>query len=510
MNNNNTKPKRPKGRERHGVGVIIGGVILAAILLTSVFTFYITILNNDKAKSSYEIQSQQETRNKETEDYLVDRDVTITAGSVAVDVINTGSIPMVASHALLYCSSGASCTNTGIPIQDQDITSVLNPGESLSMTVGGVGATMVAGNTYTINVVSERGNILSSTNCTVQSTGTCSEDADSTGFDAVAQGTGSVQLDFKSFAAIFPDFQVRDGVDQTGRYTKSSDVKGYPGTNLYGDIDTIIVQRLRFLNNNDEQLRLTKNTAFISAFGGTKGNHPHLNYVCSTTGDPITLPSSTYNNDILLEDVPSPYDTSLGWHNVYFCRESDNNGLPLGTLDSWRPNTDYSLGINPVFMVMRAKYETSQVDYAQTIPYQAFQLNGDADGAISGLVACIYTFASNSATACDAQTSTMTGTTSRYDYSAPAGTQVYIHVNSGGGAGTSPYYVEWINHDGTSECLTPIVSGACSTSGLNVNRNILITIPASATSNEYYTVKVTDSSTTYGTAKVVLMTFHVT
>jgi hypothetical protein len=491
---------------RRGVGAIIGGVILAGIILTSVLTFFVTILQNEQARTSYEIQSQETTKDKDLETFIVDRDLTVTAGVVNLSVNNTGSIPMVVSHVLAYCST---CTNPGIPIQDQTISTVLNPGDTVPVTVTGLSTT---GETYTISAISERGNIISSTTCTLTAGGGCTEDNEdggATSADDIAQGTGSIQLDFKSYAAIFPDFKTRDSVDQTGKYTQSSDVKGYPGTNLYGDVNTIVVQRVRFINDENQELRLTKNTAFIAAFGGTKGNHPHLNYICSSSGDPVTIPLTTYNNDVLLEDVPAPYDQATGWHNVYFCRDSDNDGLPLGTIDGWKPNTDYSLGINPVFMVMRAKYEGSQIDYAQTIPYQAFQLNGATDGTITGLVACTFTYTSTPLgpiNTCDAQTATATAG-KPYDSQATAGSHVFVHVNSGTGS-TSPYYVEWINHDGTSSCLSG-VGTPCTSTTLNARNNIDITIPA-GTAAGYYTIKVTDSSTANGTARVVFMTFRVT
>lgn len=518
--NNKTNPKIFR-RKRRGVGAIIGGVILAGIILTSVLTFFVTILQNEKARTSYEIQSQQVNGDKGTEVYEVNRNVTIVNGAVSVGIDNTGSIPMVASHALLYCSS---CADPGKPIQDQDVTSVLNPGDTQLITVGGVsGAMMTTTNNYTISVISERGNIISSTTCTVTSDGRCPQDDDAgddgeDALDDISQGTGSVQLDFESFAAIFPDFTTRDGIDQTGRYVSASDVMGYPANNLYGDVNTIIVQRVRNLDADDD-LRLTKNTAMITAFGGTKGNHPKPVFLCSSTDDndpstrtPITLPPTAYSNNVLLERVPAPYDIDAGWHNLYFCRAGDGSGNPTGAIDGWKPDSDYSLGINPIFMVMRAKLEGTQLDYAQTIPYQAFQLNGATDGTIQTFVACSY--ATNVQTDCQQQTAALGASPPPYDYTVTRGVPFYIHlgVSHTGTAtnqayGATPYTVQLIHPDGSHTTLSSAVAWNDATF-----RNIQVTIPAGTTPTpEYYTLKVTDSSDVAGSSQqAVFMTVRVT
>jgi hypothetical protein len=507
---------RSKRRERKGVGVVIAGVLLTTILLTSFLTYFLVILENDRAKKSYEILSSDAAQEKTLEEYSVLQEQVLVGTDMTVHITNDGSLPLVISQVVLYCTAAA------CPSSEPDIDSTaetLNSKEETDRDVGPITLTSLL--TYRVDVISEKGNIVSTAECTVDATlGTCSSTDDDSGVGDIAQGTGSVQLDYKSYAAIFPDFTVRNGVDQTGRYTQSSEVKGYPAQVLYSDIDTILVQRLRNLDDTGLDLRLTKNTALIVSFGGTPGNQPAPEYICATSGDPITMPPTTYTDatGVLLTAVPAPYDQALGWETIYFCLDNS----PTGSINDWQPDTRYSFGINPVFMVMRAKYDGSQIDYAQTIPYQAFTFNS---GQSLGMVACLYDTAvstpSGSSSACGAQTAAAGA--QPYKYSGATGTKLWVHINSLGSSGTSPYYVELINHDGTSQCLTQVVAGACSTATLNANRNLCktavpdaplsctpVSIPAGLTPG-YYTIKVTDSANVADTVQAtVYMTFQVT
>jgi hypothetical protein len=503
-----------KRRERRGVAAVIGGVILIAILLSTVLTYFIVILDNDRARKSYEIAATDSAQEKGAEEYSVLQQENLVGTDMRVNITNDGSLPIVVSQVVLYCTSAA-CISSEPVINSTAET--LNAKEETDRDVGPI--TLIDNLRYRVDVISDRGNIVSTEECTVDATaGTCESDGgddEAVGMENIAQGTGSVQLDFKSFAVIFPDFTTRNGVDQTGRYVSASDVWGYPAYNLYGDVNTIIAQRLRNLDPNDD-LRLTQNTAMITSFGGTKGNHPKPAFLCSSTDDsdpstrtPIALPLTVYSNNILLERVPFPYDEADGWHNIYFCRAGDGSGQPTGAIGGWKPDIDYSFGINPIFMVMRAKIEGSQLDYAQTIPYQAFQLNGAADGASHAFVACSY--ATNIQTDCQQQTTAWDGSSPPYDYTVTAGTPFYIHlgVSHSGSAtnqayGATPYTVELIHPNGSSTTLKSGVSWNDAT-----NRNIEVTIPA-GTAPEYYAIKVTDSSDIAGTAhQTVFMTVQV-
>ena len=500
-----------KRRERRGVAAVIGGVILTAILLTSVLTYFIVILDNDRARKSYEIFATDAAQERGAEVYSVLQQETLVGTDLKVNITNDGSLPIVVSQVVLYCTSAA------CPSSEPDIDSnaeTLNAKEETDRDVGPI--TLTDGLTYRVDVISDRGNIISTEECTVDATaGTCATDEggddEAAGMENIAQGTGSVQLDFKSYAAIFPDFLVRDTIDQTGRYTQSSNAKGYPGKVLYSDVNTIIVQRLRNLDSTDD-LRLTKNTALIVSFGGTPGNQPPPEYICKTTGDPIAIPPTSYvdSTGVLLERVPFPYPDDEGWKEIHFCR----NDSPSGTIDGWKPDTRYSFGINPVFMVMRAKVEGSQVDYAQTIPYQAFNFNNNQQ--LQNLVACLYnqvtvpsTAPNGYSSACDSQISSASAGRP-YQYRVADGSSVWVHINSGvTEGGTSPYYIELLDHDGTSTCLSGAGS-PCPSATLNASRNISITIPA-GTDPGYYTIKVADSSNITGNSQgTVYLTVQVT
>ena len=47
----NRVTSRSGRKDRRAVGAIIGGVILAAIMVTTVLVYFLTILNNEKAKT---------------------------------------------------------------------------------------------------------------------------------------------------------------------------------------------------------------------------------------------------------------------------------------------------------------------------------------------------------------------------------------------------------------------------------------------------------------------------
>src|SRR6185295_7397877 len=87
-------------RSQRGVGSIIGGVILAAILFTSVLVFFITMLKSEQAKTSYEILAAQANQDKASERFSVVRehDLVLSGGIyIVVHINNDGSLPLVAS-----------------------------------------------------------------------------------------------------------------------------------------------------------------------------------------------------------------------------------------------------------------------------------------------------------------------------------------------------------------------------------------------------------------------------
>ncbi len=157
------------GRQRRGVGAIIGGVILAAILVTTVLVYFITILNNEKTRTSYEILASQVEEQKSAEKLTAARDTDLinSGGNLYINtrMSNNGSLPLIVSRAVMYCVSASGCPTPNDPTDDS--TSVtLNPGEPSSRNVGPVSNTL----TYRVDFITERGNIVATRECTVDST----------------------------------------------------------------------------------------------------------------------------------------------------------------------------------------------------------------------------------------------------------------------------------------------------------------------------------------------------
>ena len=174
MSKNPINQKRGR-RERRGVGAIIGGVILMAILLTTVLVYFITIQDNEKAKTSYEIKAAQASQDKQAEKYAVLRDTGLSGNNLSVSINNEGSMPMVVSKVLLYCIS-AGCTSPEPVEIPPSLT--LNAGESTTRLAGPVSNTL----TYRVDVISERGNIVSAIECTVDATAkVCKNDSNGSG-----------------------------------------------------------------------------------------------------------------------------------------------------------------------------------------------------------------------------------------------------------------------------------------------------------------------------------------
>jgi hypothetical protein len=156
-------------RRRRGVGTIIGGVILTAIILTSVLVFFVTILNNEKARTSYEIQSSLVNQDKEAETLTAVRATNLVenGGDLFINtrITNNGSLSSSISQAVLYCVNATGCPNPNNPAVDSTYTT-LNAGEGITKTMGPVDD----GLDYRVDFITERGNIVSTVVCTVDET----------------------------------------------------------------------------------------------------------------------------------------------------------------------------------------------------------------------------------------------------------------------------------------------------------------------------------------------------
>ena len=316
-------------KERRAVGGIIAGVILAAILVTTVLVYFITILNNEKAKTSYVLRAEQENSDKATESYKAIRSDSISAGSLFVAVENEGPLTMVVSRALVYC---VDCTEPAVPIDNDPLTAVLSPGEFLNQTYGD--GLLQNNKKYQVNFISERGNIVSTEVCLVEGA-ICSDDGgdttvppDITGAitEGIIQGTGSIQLDFKAFGAIYPQLLPRDGVDQRGWDVKVSSkygsATGYPGFDLQSvrtggsnsGTNIILAEKARNLDPSGDNMVLTRNTGLLISSDQVQGTPPRSNYICKedTTND-LVLPYDEEINNKILPNTPANAPLTEGW-----------------------------------------------------------------------------------------------------------------------------------------------------------------------------------------------------
>jgi hypothetical protein len=170
---NNQKQNKSK-RSRQGVGAIMGGVILVSILVTTVLLYYVSILDNDQRKASYEIQSAQNDMNKASENLAAyrDRDLAVVGPDSYVNTFmsNDGSLPLIVTHTLLYCVD-PTCPASDPVISEAPMT--LNGKEQANTQVGPVSN----GLTYRVDFITERGNIVSTPECDVDlAQGICTND----------------------------------------------------------------------------------------------------------------------------------------------------------------------------------------------------------------------------------------------------------------------------------------------------------------------------------------------
>jgi hypothetical protein len=162
-------------RKRSGVAAIMGGVILVSILVTTVLLYYVSILDNDKRKASYEIQSAQTDMNKAAENLEVfrDRDLVVNATGSYINAFmsNDGTLPLIVTHTLLYCTDPG-CPSPNDPVVFETPLT-LNGKEQANDQLGPVSTNL----SYRVDFITERGNIVSTPECDVDLVqGICTND----------------------------------------------------------------------------------------------------------------------------------------------------------------------------------------------------------------------------------------------------------------------------------------------------------------------------------------------
>ena len=529
-------------KRRRAVGAIIGGVILAAILLTTVMVYFITILNNEKAKTSYELLASQANQDKAAEKFTVPRAHKLVgsggSSNIEIQVANNGSLPLVLSKVLLYCTSATGCpspdpsdsaTNSTMP-------KTLNAAEVMGIQVGPVSANLH----YRVDVISERGNIVAAKECNVDPTETICEN-DSTGgeeeeedesscstcpiTEGIIQGTGYVQLDFRAFGSIYSNLGERAGINQRGWLVETSSpygsVTGYPAFEIMfspsngagvADYPITFVERMRNLDLFNETLTLTRSSSLLTNIGKEQSNQVDIEFICNATKSfsPSGAPTGgsllgyhETSRPTILEHTPLNASSTEGWEEVYFCTSTPGSGSA-----NYAPRNTFN-SFHPLFVVLRGTYEPSHADYGQTIPYQSALPGGIT---MDSFEACIRS--SPLAISCPGPSVDCNGacaTSQKLVYSANigqmttgSGQSVSIHVDTG----TTPLTVSWIYPDGRQAVLAADQT--------LTNGNLpLIGLPTDVTCDsdvraQSYIIKVSDQYDSNGRRNVYYMTWTVT
>jgi len=350
------------------------------------------------------------------------------------------------------------------------------------------------------------------------------EDSSGAITEGIIQGTGSVQLDFKAFGALYPQLGTRDGIDQTGWYAKVSSqyssVHGYPGFQLMtitastgggnpvSTTQIAIVESARNLDQSAEDLTLTRFTGVNPSLGAIQGSNSQLSYICheNTGAATVTAGLTAYNENTankVLQSVSVDDGQTVGWTEMYFCSTS------AGTNPNWFTPADLKFAnLTPLFLVARGDFADGS-PYSQTIPYQAFTI-GKGPGT-SILNACLLN--GNTATVCPTP-GTNQGDNPDFRYYADdsqlqSGVTVWLHLNAGP-TFTDGIDVRWLHPDGTYETL--VLNQP--TTVINGNRNVEVDLPTSIgcaipDNDEYHTLVFNDGRDSSGDRYIYYMTFKV-
>src|ERR1051326_4480117 len=97
--NNNFKMKKSALPQRRGVSVIIGGTIVAAILFTSVFTYFMVISQAMDIRGKTDVQAQRVDDQKKLETVVMSALTPVQGNNkFLISVNNTGSMAVDAGY----------------------------------------------------------------------------------------------------------------------------------------------------------------------------------------------------------------------------------------------------------------------------------------------------------------------------------------------------------------------------------------------------------------------------
>ena len=411
--------------KRRGVGTIVAGAIIAAILFTAVYTYFYVIMQSEVTRGENEVSARQAVTSKQTEQFSA---VTYNnSGTVGLVVNNTGAIPIQLAYMSAYKSNS-------MPLSPPSgaLSTGLNSGK------GSVLSTSLNANssTYTFAVITSRGNLAYAQwpPAFIANKANVTYIANNASNYAISNALGSVEVSFKSLGYIQNRAAgTHDGtIDQRGwsvNFT-SLGARGYPAFYLAGN-PTILTVKARNVDPSGADFVPSKHSVVILSLGGQNNNQSppvYLCYVNEQTHQISAYDENTANKVTIPNSYAKMSNSSYGWVNLYFCGSS-----PGGT-GSWTPSTN-NVDISPVFMIIRGIYPQTNQDYGQSIPYQAATL-------VNSLNLCLKVH--NNANTC----STSTG--DQYTGSANTANQ---QVDLQGLSGPYDTTISWIDNTGKNTIL---------------------------------------------------------
>ena len=162
--------KRSTSRTRRGVGAIVGGALIALILFTSVFIYFMVITQSESAKGKGEVQAARIDESKRLETFiartsneLVPDPNDASKSFIPVLVNDTGPLTLNATHALVTVADGSDPEINPLQLMSASGNAndqVLNPGQSAVFFVRSPDNIPASSKTYHIDIISSRGNVV--------------------------------------------------------------------------------------------------------------------------------------------------------------------------------------------------------------------------------------------------------------------------------------------------------------------------------------------------------------
>lgn len=341
----------------------------------------------------------------------------------------------------------------------------------------------------------------------------------------IVQGTGVIQLDFKSFGVMFPQYQLRNGVDQTGFSARSANATGYPAFMIPAGPQAYLVERVRNLDPAGNTINLGRSSGMTISQGKCPSGQCAPVFLCKAINDingNLASPPTPLNDPTTSVSIPPTPRTAgkyVGWQDVALCSNAQNS------VSAWNVQGQMS-NINSAFMVARGYYAGTNFAYAQTIPYQSIIVANQGapnlgNGGISSpnMIACLRNSDVN--TSCVSPTGIDASTTLKYRDTATnmgAGlSQIRIHVNNNCNCG---YNVSWI-YPGTGKAVNlatiPTISWQLNGNNnlANAIGNTAITLPTTMEDgvtpivSGYYTIMLTTGYDSNSERDAYYFTFRV-